>query len=277
LYLVVEKFQKGILSLPQDSEIDPGFEPFIPDILYEDNHLLVVNKPAGMLTQDDASAQVSLLEHLRNHIKIRDRKPGNVYLGMVQRLDKPVSGSIVFAKTSKAAARISAQIRARHLEKYYLAVTEAGLDHPKDLDSTTDGWCMISHNLRRIRDKTVVDHSGSAAQKARLRIKTLLQNGRLGIHAVQLITGRKHQIRAQLSARAMPIVGDRKYGSSFQPRGGSILLHSYLVHLVHPTKKTKLVVRCPPPEDFFSVFSGQERNKIHSALDDLAVNRRNRS
>ena len=98
---------------------------FIPEILYEDNHLLIVNKPAGMLTQADSSGQVSLLEHLKDHIKTRDRKPGNVYLGMVQRLDKPVSGSIVFAKTSKAAARISAQIRAQQMTKCYLAVTVA--------------------------------------------------------------------------------------------------------------------------------------------------------
>ena len=135
-------------------------EPFDPEILYEDNHLLIVDKAAGMLTQADASGELSLLEHLKEHIRIRDRKPGNVYLGMVQRLDKPVSGAIVFAKTSKAAARISAQIRARQMVKCYLAVTEADSDRHRGGDTDIDGWRLVTHNLSRIGDRTTV-HEGS--------------------------------------------------------------------------------------------------------------------
>ncbi|MBT8345337.1 MAG: RNA pseudouridine synthase [Desulfofustis sp.] len=245
-------------------------ERFTPEILFEDNHLLIVNKPAGMLTQGDSSDQVSLLEHLKTHIKNRDRKPGNVYLGMVQRLDKPVSGSIVFAKTSKAAARISAQIRAHQMTKCYLAVTEAESDRRWDRDIGTDGWCVVSHNLSRLKDRTIVDDDSEAAQLASLRFKTLLANGKLGIHAVQLITGRKHQIRAQLSALAMPILGDRKYGSSFQPLRGRILLHSYLVQVVHPTRKIEVKVVCSPPEEFFSLFTEQERTNFRSALEEIS-------
>jgi 23S rRNA pseudouridine1911/1915/1917 synthase len=253
--------------LTQDCDHRQRPEPFKPVILFEDNHLLIVNKPAGMLTQADGSGQVSLLEHLKAHIKSRDRKPGNVYLGMVQRLDKPVSGSIVFAKTSKAAARVSAQIRARRMDKCYLAVTEAHADRQKHADIDTGGWRMVSHKLSRIRDKTMVDEGSETAQVARLRFKTLYESTRFGIHAVQLITGRKHQIRAQLSALAMPILGDRKYGSSFQSPSDGILLHSYLVQLLHPTRKTKVKALCPPSEDFFSVFNEKERSNIRSALD----------
>ncbi len=256
--------------MARDCDNHSVVKPYIPEILYEDNHLLIVDKPAGMLTQADASGQLSLLEHLKDHIKIRDHKPGNVYLGMVQRLDKPVSGSIVFAKTSKAAARISAQIRARQMVKCYLAVTEAHADRQKHADIDTGGWRMVSHKLSRIRDKTMVDEGSEKAQVARLRFKTLYESTRFGIHAVQLITGRKHQIRAQLSALAMPILGDRTYGSAFQPRSERILLHSYLVQFLHPTRKTRVQVRCSPPEHFLSIFTEQERDKIDSALDTLS-------
>ena len=252
-------------------------EQFIPEILYEDNHLLIVDKPAGMLTQADATGQLSLLEYLKDHIKIRDRKPGNVYLGMVQRLDKPVSGIIVFAKTSKAAARISAQIRARQMVKCYLAVTEAESARQRAGDMDTDGWRMVNHNLSRIGDRTMVDEGSEASQMARLRLKTLLENTNFAIHAVQLITGRKHQIRAQLSAIEMPILGDRKYGSSIQPGSDLILLHSYLVQFLHPTRKTELTVRSSPSAQILSVFTEQERIKIHSAVESLSFSCQNRS
>ncbi len=257
--------------MSQDCDTEAWSESFKPGILYEDNHLLIVNKPAGMLTQADGSGQLSLLEHLKDHIKNRDRKPGNVYLGMVQRLDKPVSGCIVFAKTSKAAARISDQLRAHQMTKCYLAVTVAEPDRQKPEDITTDGWRLVSHNLSRIKDRTIVDGGGDMTQKARLRFKTLLENGTMGIHAVQLITGRKHQIRAQLSALSMPILGDHKYGSSFQTQSDRILLHSYLIELVHPTRKTKVKILCSPSEEFFSVFTGQEQNSIISALEELNI------
>ena len=153
------------------------------------------------------------------------------------------------------------------MTKCYLAVTVAEPDRQKPEEFTTDGWRMVSHNLCRIKDRTVVDGGGAMTQTARLRLKTLLENGTMGIHAVQLITGRKHQIRAQLSALAMPILGDRTYGSSIQPRSDCILLHSYLVQFLHPTRKTMVKVRCSPPEHFLSVFTDQERDKIDSALD----------
>ena len=251
--------------------LSPGPEEFTPEILYEDNHLLFVNKPSGMLTQADASGRMSLLDHLKRYIKVRDNKPGNVYLGMVQRLDKPVSGVLVFAKTSKGARRISEQIRERQLSKCYLAVTAAGPDGDPTRDGGADDWCQISHQLHREKNVSVVDHDITKGQTATLKLKTLLENEELGFHAVRLITGRKHQIRAQFAALNMPICGDQKYGSAIQTLSGRILLHSYRVKLVHPTKRTSLEVICPPPEELCSLFSAREREVIFSTLEQLWV------
>lgn len=251
--------------------VSAGPEDFTPEILYEDNHLLFVNKPAGMLTQADASGRMSLLEHLKSYIKTRDNKPGNVYLGMVQRLDKPVSGLLVFAKTSKGAGRISEQIRERRLSKCYLAVTAAGPDDNPSRDGEAEDWRLVSHRLSRVKDLSFVDDDISKGQTATLKLKTLLVNGGLGFHAVRLITGRKHQIRAQLAALARPICGDHKYGSAVKSRSGRILLHSYRIRLLHPTKKTSLEVLCPPPVELFASFSAGEREVILAALKKLWV------
>ena len=253
----------------RDCDNDAWSEPFIPEILYEDNHLLIVNKPGGMLTQGDASGKISLLEHLKHYLKVRDQKPGNVYLGMVQRLDKPVSGVIVFAKTSKAAARISAQIRERQLTKCYLAVTASRSGSEPQQDCEAGDWNQITHHLRRIRGVSVIDDDDAAAPKASLKLKTLLLTGKVGFHAVHLITGRKHQIRAQLAALGLPICGDGKYGSASPPPGGRILLHSYLVRLAHPTRKTNLEVTSAPPDEFYAAFTAEERYRIQENLGKL--------
>ena len=244
-------------------------QQFVPEILYEDNHLLIVNKPAGMLTQADASRQLSLLEHLKRYIKSRDQKPGNVYLGLVQRLDKPVSGVLVFAKTSKCAGRISQQVRERKMTKYYLATTAAGAHAQPAGDGGDGDWREFTQKLRRVRDITIIDDSGTTGQTATLQLKTLLDNGTFGVHAVQLITGRKHQIRAQLAGQNMPICGDKKYGSSVLIQNERILLHSYLVRLVHPTKRTRLELICPPPAELLSPFNSLEQKEIVTALQKL--------
>jgi 23S rRNA pseudouridine1911/1915/1917 synthase len=239
---------------------------FIPDLLYEDNHLIAVCKPASMLTQADASAQTSLLEHLKDYIKKRDNKPGNVYLGMVQRLDKPVSGVIVFAKTSKAAKRLAKQIRERRLGKFYLAVTEMQQESPAG-NADLGIWNTHRHSLHRVHDTSVASQQSAAgAQEAVLHLKTLFCAGDRGLHLIRLETGRKHQIRAQLAALGMAICGDRKYGASGGPDAHRIALHAHRLELLHPTRKTVLQIISPPPDELFEPFAVQYRTAARAAL-----------
>lgn len=239
---------------------------FKPDILYEDNHILIVNKPAGMLTQGDSTGRISLLEHLKVYIKERDSKPGNVFLGMVQRLDKPVSGALVFGKTSKGAKRISEQIRDRRLTKCYLAVTAAAPVNKASQACCPGEWRELTHRLCRVRDRSFVDDQAQGGQMATMQVKTLLLNKHFGFHAIRLVTGRKHQIRVQLSALGMPICGDQKYGSQTLDDHKRILLHSYLLRLDHPTRKTLVETLCPLPPELLTPFDSWEQNDIESAL-----------
>jgi len=251
---------QGIEPQPDDSR------DYTPEILYEDNHLIVVNKPAGMLTQGDASGRVPLLEHLKGYIKRRDHKPGNVFLGMVQRLDRQVSGVIVFAKTSKGAKRISEQIRERRVLKYYIAVTETA-GEASGVAGERAGWRELSNHLKRSGSRTLVCGSDDpGAQSAVLRMKTLFSDSAGGVHLVRLITGRKHQIRAQLSARGTPIHGDGKYGSVTRTTVPRILLHSCFVRFEHPTRKNALSITCPPPPEFWSVFGDGAQQEISAHL-----------
>lgn len=252
----------------QSSDRPAGSDRCTPDVLYEDNHLIVVDKPANMLTQGDASGRESLLEQLKGYIKVRDHKPGKVFLAMVQRLDYPVSGTLVFAKTTKGAKRISAQIRDRRLTKYYLAVTSVNQSVRVNAAEEAPGWQLYTHRLRRVGSKTVVAGDERGGQTAVLRLKTLLRGQHHCFHIIQLVTGRKHQIRAQLSALGIPVCGDRKYGSQVRVKSGRILLHSYQVQFEHPTTKTAVSIGCPPPAELLSMFPYQERESILGALKD---------
>lgn len=248
-----------------------GSGDYTPDILHEDNHVIAVNKRSAMLTQGDASGQVSLLDHLKRYLKEREHKPGNVYLGMVQRLDKPVSGVVVFAKTSKGAKRISEQIRNRQVLKYYVAVTPSAGGGGAVVEQNIESrWREIRDHLKRRGSRTeVCRRSEPGAQSAVLQMKTVFANAAFSVQLIRLITGRKHQIRAQLSARRMPVHGDRKYGSPATLANGRILLHSYLVKLVHPTRKNDLIINCPLPSYFMSEFTDIERKEIELNISGL--------
>jgi 23S rRNA pseudouridine1911/1915/1917 synthase len=215
-------------------------------VLFEDNHLFIINKMPGDLSQEDSGDDEPLQDRIKDFIKKRDAKPGNVYLGTIHRLDRPVSGALIFAKTSKAAGRLSEQIRSREIKKYYLAVTQKG-----QISGSHDKWIQLSDNLFRDGDITrVCEKESENTQKGSLWIRTIMSSNDFSLHLVDLITGRKHQIRAQLSSRGIPIVGDRKYGSPARFDEGAIALHSLIIRFDHPVKKEYLEIIAPLHEKY---------------------------
>jgi len=179
-----------------------------PHILYEDNHLIAVEKPAGILVQGDKSGHSTLFDAVKAYLKETYRKPGNVFLGLLHRLDRPTSGIILFAKTSKGAARLSEQFRNRSIQKTYTALVE-GIPNPPQ--------AVLHHFLLKdgAANKTrVFTRPTPGAKEATLSYRTLSRAGTATLLEIKLLTGRSHQIRAQLSFAGHPIVGDKKYGST---------------------------------------------------------------
>lgn len=220
-----------------------------PKVLYEDNHLLVIDKPAGLTTQGALPSEPSAVEWARDYVKRKYAKPGNVFIGVVSRLDRDVSGVLVLARTSKGAARLNEQFRERTVKKTYWAGVEGG---PPETGRCTDLLAEDSE-LGRM---TVVDPQLSAefraadAQTAVLGWRTLSKNNSATLLEVELETGRKHQIRVQLASRGWPIIGDRKYGSRRRFEGG-IALHARRLEIRHPTRDERLAFEadCPAAWD----------------------------
>ena len=223
---------------------------FSLDVLYEDNHLLAVNKPAMLPTMGVEADQPSLLEVAREYIRKKYQKPGNVYLGVVSRLDGPVTGVVLIAKTSKGAARLSEAFREREVGKTYWAVVAGAPSPPEG---------VLEHYLRkdeRHRKVHVTQAGAEGAQLARLAYRTLAAEGSLALLQVEPETGRKHQIRVQLAKIGSPIVGDVKYGSREAfPLG--IALHSRRLELEHPVRREPLILEAPVPR------SWRSRAEIH--------------
>lgn len=212
-------------------------------ILYEDNHLLVVNKPAGLPTMGVSADRPSLLAEAKKYIKQKYDKPGNVYLGIVSRLDAPVTGIIVIARTSKAAARLTDQYRRGAIEKSYLAIVEKPPNPPA---ARCIDWVRKDERHRKMH---ISSPQAPEAKEARLTYRTLKRLAQVALLQITLETGRKHQIRLQLSHRGFSIVGDRKYGSRVEfPEG--IALHSHQIKFIHPVKKTELHFTAPIPSSW---------------------------
>jgi len=209
--------------------------------LYEDNHLLVVNKPAGLPTMGVPEGRPTLLSLAKEYVKERYQKPGNVYLGVVSRLDAPVTGVVLLARTSKAAARLTEQFRNRDVEKTYWAVVEGAIEPA--VGNLVD-WLGHDDRHRRMH---IVGPTLAGAREARLAYRRLpvVQEGCW--LEVRLETGRKHQIRLQLSHAGHPIVGDRKYGSRvlFSP---GIALHARRLAISHPTTGVRIEFEAPLPK-----------------------------
>ena len=231
-------------------------------ILYEDNHILVVNKRVGTLVQGDKTGQRSLQQELKSYIKVRDRKPGNVYLGIVHRLDKPVSGVMIFAKTSKAAGRLSTLFRKKQVDKLYCALS--GLR--EDRFNEDDSWQEVRVFLQRIKDKTVVCGPESSGAQESILVQKTVQYDKHLVHIIKLITGRKHQIRAQLSALGQPILGDVKYGGKSLDPAEGIRLHAFCCGFRHPVRDERIVIFSAPPDTFFDGMSVEEQNRLLEIL-----------
>jgi 23S rRNA pseudouridine1911/1915/1917 synthase len=210
------------------------------DILYEDNHLLVVNKPAGLATMGTPGGSATLLSLAKDYVKQQYHKPGNVYLGVMSRLDAPVTGVVLLARTSKAASRLTEQFRSRAVEKSYWAVVEGATNVAARLVD----WLGQDERHRRMH---IVGATLPGAREARLSYRRLAALTDASLLEVALETGRKHQIRLQLAHHGHPIIGDRKYGSR-RPFPAGIALHARRLVVNHPTTGAQLEFQAPLPE-----------------------------
>jgi len=222
-------------------------------ILYEDNHLLVVEKPVNMLTQADITGDDDLLSRLKQYLKQKYNKPGNVYLGLVHRLDRPVGGVMVFARTSKAASRLSDQIRNGELEKSYLAVVHGKIPEPSG--RLTD--YLVKDNAT---NTVSVTQNADEGKKAVLDFNVIDSKEGLTLVKINLVTGRPHQIRVQFSNMGHPLYGDQKYGQNLNRPGMQLALWSCQLNFTHPTLKVRLSFNSYPkrvyPWDLFD-YPGQ--------------------
>ena len=212
-------------------------------VLYEDNHIIVVYKESGEIVQGDKTGDKPLSETIKAWIKEKYAKPGNVFLGVVHRLDRPVSGLVVFAKTSKALSRLNDMFRKGEVKKTYWAMVQTP---PSEHEGTLTNWLVRNEKQNK---SYAYNHEVPNAKKAILKYKTVGQTEHYTLLEVNLLTGRHHQIRCQLSAIGCPIKGDLKYGARRSNPDGSISLLSRTVEFIHPVSKENISVVSPLPAE----------------------------
>ncbi|HHU11736.1 MAG TPA: RluA family pseudouridine synthase [Clostridiaceae bacterium] len=219
-------------------------------LLYEDNHILVCVKPIFMLSQADRSGKPDILSTLQQMIKERDKKPGNVFLGLVHRLDMPVGGVMLFAKTSKAAKRLSEQFRQKDIQKYYLAVTHGSLP-----DGPVYWKDFLSAKTKNGRYYTTDEAHGRPADLVAASLAKDPDRD-LSLAHIRLLSGRSHQIRLQFASRDFPLLGDRRYGPDTAPdlATPSIALFAECLHFTHPVTKVQMEMRAEPVAAAFHPF-----------------------
>lgn len=213
------------------------------EVVYEDNHIIIVNKQSGEIVQGDKTGDRPLSETVKEYIKVKYHKPGNVFLGVVHRLDRPVSGLVVFAKTSKALARLNEMFRKGDVHKIYWAIVK---NTPTQSEAELNNWIVRNEKQNK---SYAYDHEVKNSKNARLRYSVLARTDRYTLLEVHLMTGRHHQIRCQLSHMGSPIKGDLKYGFPRSNSDGSISLMAKRIEFVHPVSKDAIQVEAPTPSD----------------------------
>ena len=212
-------------------------------IVYEDNHLLVINKKVGQLVQGDKTGDESLLDSIKNYIKIRDNKPGNVFLGLVRRIDRPTSGLVIYAKTSKALSRLTQMVKNREVKKTYWAVV------PKEMIPQSQRLVHYLQKNEKNNKAIVFTKVTDGAKEAILTYNIIKTLDNYHLLEIDLETGRHHQIRAQLSKTGVPIKGDLKYGSPRSNPDGGINLHARKLEFIHPVTKENVEIIAPVPQN----------------------------
>jgi pseudouridylate synthase len=212
-------------------------------VLYEDNHLIIVYKEAGEIVQADKSGDIPLSEIVKQWLKAKYNKPGNVFLGVVHRLDRPVSGLVIFAKTSKALTRLNNMFRNGEIHKTYWAIVTRP---PFEPEATLTDWLVRNERQNK---SYAYNHQVPTSKKSILHYKVINQTDHYTLLEVNLMTGRHHQIRCQLSNMDCPIKGDLKYGAPRSNPDGGISLLSHRVEFVHPVSKETICVESPLPKD----------------------------
>ncbi|MDE6754577.1 MAG: RNA pseudouridine synthase [Muribaculaceae bacterium] len=213
-------------------------------IIYEDNHIIVVDKAPGEIVQGDKTGDKPLSEIIKQYLKDKYNKPGNVFCGVVHRIDRPVGGVVVFAKTSKALTRLNEMLRKGEIHKTYWALVEG---HPAEKDATLKNF-LVSDG--RINKTFVADKNNKDAKESILKYKTIADGDRYSLLEINLLTGRKHQIRCQLAAAGHPIKGDLKYGAKRSNKNGSISLLARRIEFIHPVSKEKIELEASLPDEF---------------------------
>lgn len=213
------------------------------EVVYEDNHIIIVSKAAGEIVQGDKTGDAPLSDAVKNYLKEKYHKSGNVFLGVVHRLDRPVAGLVVFARTSKALPRLNAMFREGQVHKTYWAIVQ---QPPREPEGTLTHWLVRNEKQNK---SYAYDHEVPNAKKAVLRYRAIGHTDRYTLLEVNLLTGRHHQIRCQLARMGCPIKGDLKYGARRSNADGSISLLARHVEFIHPVSKAEISVTAPLPAD----------------------------
>ena len=213
------------------------------NVLYEDNHIIIVNKAAGEIVQGDKTGDKSLCDTMKQYIKEKYAKPGNVFIGLPHRLDRPVSGGVVFARTSKALERLNNMFRDGNVKKIYWAITK---ERPANPEGEIDTWILRNEKMNK---SFSYPKEVKGSKHALLYYRHIASSQNYSLIEVELKTGRHHQIRCQLASIGCPIKGDLKYGAKRSNPDGSISLHARSIEFMHPVSKEPIKVTAPLPAD----------------------------